>query len=748
MAGLFQRIGRFLRKSTAAFDWITEHASWKLIGGRTADLVSAYRQSPWVYAGARALGRNMAGLPFLIKTGSREQKTQGQNLPGSHELVRLFARPSPMMPVTEMWESIPIDFALYGEWIWLKLNRMGKPALLHEMPAELHRIHPRAATHIVDQRTGLISHWQLSVKSRDYGTVPAESVIHHRLYNPDNPYRGLAGIEAAKQGIALDYKADAYTNALLDNDCTPGGILKSEQELSQEQADVSRAKWSDNFKGARKKGGVAVLPKGMEWIATAQTSKDMAMPSQRERSIQEIRAALGVTELEMGDHGEMNLASSKTAAWWMWKNTMIPMIHAVEDALWAQLFRPISLTAGQEFWGVFDLANVEALSADLGDKMTVATQLLDAGYTLNQVNERLMLGMPKVAWGDEAPTTETATGAVVIADGPAAAGAAITIGDGSNKPRAGGTAPAVVVGGGAVAVRAMQARARLSAATGPTRSSLSTVPPTLFQTKSVMPKAKSRRVLRHWHRKATGTIGNALAKFYKQVRKESLAAAHGTGRKGVDGPVNHPRFETGEEGPPLPPLTPAELERVLGTPARWRELARSWVREPFNQVALSAVRNAGQVLGGFDVIELSDPRWLAAAAQRTAQMVRLSTSWRLQIRDRVLAAVNSDTDPLALADAIQREFGHVIRSNGMVVARTEAGMIGSQVRAEVWKAEGIEETEWSAAGDAHTRPSHAAIDGERRKTGERFSNGLLYPLEPGGPPEEVIQCRCSALPVA
>ena len=53
---------------------------------------------------------------------------------------------------------------------------------------------------------------------------------------------------------------------------------------------------------------------------------------------------------------------------------------------------------------------------------------------------------------------------------------------------------------------------------------------------------------------------------------------------------------------------------------------------------------------------------------------------------------------------------------------------------------------WDATKDTRTRESHATIDGETVVFNEPFSNGLLFPRDPAGPPEEVINCRCELIP--
>lgn len=54
----------------------------------------------------------------------------------------------------------------------------------------------------------------------------------------------------------------------------------------------------------------------------------------------------------------------------------------------------------------------------------------------------------------------------------------------------------------------------------------------------------------------------------------------------------------------------------------------------------------------------------------------------------------------------------------------------------------IVKKEWVAALDDHTRESHADMDGELQDYDEEFSNGLMFPGDPDGPPEEVYNCRC------
>ena len=55
--------------------------------------------------------------------------------------------------------------------------------------------------------------------------------------------------------------------------------------------------------------------------------------------------------------------------------------------------------------------------------------------------------------------------------------------------------------------------------------------------------------------------------------------------------------------------------------------------------------------------------------------------------------------------------------------------------------------EWIATNDSRTRHSHAVLDGAIVDQDKKFENGLMFPGDPNGRPEEVWNCRCSVAAV-
>lgn len=88
-----------------------------------------------------------------------------------------------------------------------------------------------------------------------------------------------------------------------------------------------------------------------------------------------------------------------------------------------------------------------------------------------------------------------------------------------------------------------------------------------------------------------------------------------------------------------------------------------------------------------------------------------------------------------------------------VTARTEAiGALNASrfdaFRAVAQQTGGPFEKVWLSTADARTRPTHRTADGQRVPVDDSFQVGgfaLEFPGDPGGPAQEVVQCRCTLL---
>jgi len=127
---------------------------------------------------------------------------------------------------------------------------------------------------------------------------------------------------------------------------------------------------------------------------------------------------------------------------------------------------------------------------------------------------------------------------------------------------------------------------------------------------------------------------------------------------------------------------------------------------------------------------------------------RKITSIAETTRARIVSLVDQGyRDGLGVAEiarGIRDRIPSMSQARGALIARTEthgAANFGADIAA---RETGLSlRKEWVSAADERTRTSHQLMDGKKADIDGAFENGLFYPGDPNGEPEEIINCRCA-----
>jgi hypothetical protein len=148
-----------------------------------------------------------------------------------------------------------------------------------------------------------------------------------------------------------------------------------------------------------------------------------------------------------------------------------------------------------------------------------------------------------------------------------------------------------------------------------------------------------------------------------------------------------------------------------------------------------------------------DPDELRAYLTRTRRDKRF---------DALVLKAIADEKPVPAADAarmIQRYKDRLLQLRGENIGRTEAlaSLHAGQFEALQQVADNGKvdrsavKRRWSSTGDRKVRDTHVAMDGQVVQVDAPFISPsgarLMFPGDPNGPPEEVINCRCLTEPV-
>lgn len=132
--------------------------------------------------------------------------------------------------------------------------------------------------------------------------------------------------------------------------------------------------------------------------------------------------------------------------------------------------------------------------------------------------------------------------------------------------------------------------------------------------------------------------------------------------------------------------------------------------------------------------------WLEKRADVFLTSINETTFKALQTQfEESLAAGEGRED---LIKRIEQTYGNIEKNRAGLIARTEVHNATQYGTVQGYKQAGLTTKIWVATLDANTRDSHAVLDGEERPIDTPFSNGLMFPGDPNGPADEVINCRC------
>ena len=142
-----------------------------------------------------------------------------------------------------------------------------------------------------------------------------------------------------------------------------------------------------------------------------------------------------------------------------------------------------------------------------------------------------------------------------------------------------------------------------------------------------------------------------------------------------------------------------------------------------------------------------NPRMLPPPGKRMGQKIRdwKTSVWtKRQLHSVATQAIVQGESIPKIAERLAREVGQKTSNSMIRNARTmmtgaqNAGRVDAFNRA---RGMGIEvEDYWLATIDERTRTSHRLLDGTKRGSDGMFANGLAFPGDPAGDPEEVYNC--------
>lgn len=671
--------------------------------GRFSD---PYRQHIVSYRAMQVIATNIAALRLVTWDGPPDEGGERIKVPA---LDSLLARPNPHMLRQDLILASIVQMLRSGETWWRMFDSAGRQ--LQTSTEEPRWIVPCSGDHVAlrmpdnaqsTYAANMVGAWWQDKRTQE--TLLRESNLQIKFVDPDNIMRGLAPEDIGLIEIETDWSAAMYDNAFFKNSAVPDGALVTEAPLMPEQRNSIREQFLQKHRGIKNAHTLAVLSHGMKYERLGDSHREMEYEKGRRFGREQVSILFGVPESELGNTKDTKYLNGITGNEALWGGVFLPIMTNIEDTLndpvWGLSQRYAQ--RGGIYIG-FDRTRVKALMDRIGEKMEQAERLWRMGVPLGVINSRLDLGLPADLPSNEMTFFDAGVTSLqeVLNAGKDEEETGPDDEDDDTEEEAkeaGGTADSPVLYRG------------------------------VWESRDAMIRTIVDEIDSTWDYHA-GKFNSKISAYLREYRRAMLEKVDALGASGKS-------IENWAKGP--------NAEPYLLDEKTWKRRLSNLLKKNYKDAVVSAAKTVGRELGGLNVFQIGQPSISKFIDKLAIKVTRVEDTIREALRISIGQGLQNGEVIADLKDRV-RGVMNVAQSRAKTIARTESGFAINGGRYQTMKLEKVPGTEWSSFIDDVTRDSHVSVNGEKRKLGEKFSNGLRYPMEPGAPAEEVINCRCVAI---
>lgn len=221
----------------------------------------------------------------------------------SHAALDLWNNPNPFYTRQAMVESVQQHLDLVGEGVMVIYRDPRSP-----LPLELWPVRPDRITPIPGG--DFLAGYVYSGPDGERIPLGVDDVIHLKMPNPLDPYRGLGPVQAAMVDLDSSRFSAEWNRNFFVNSAEPGGIIEVDERLDDDAFNELTERWREQHQGVAQAHRVAVLEQGT-WKDRSMSQRDMQFVQLRGLAREVIREAFGIHGHMIGNSQDVNKANAE-----------------------------------------------------------------------------------------------------------------------------------------------------------------------------------------------------------------------------------------------------------------------------------------------------------------------------------------------------------------------------------------------------------------------------------------------------
>lgn len=273
--------------------------------GGAADQMAAMGSVGTLFAIVSSLSNGVSRVPWTLYRKAPSGLKEDRKPVTRHAAIDLWNQPNPFMTGQEFREVAQQHLDLTGEAWWV-ISR----SPMASIPLELWPVRPDRMDPVPSKRDFLAGYVYHGPDGEDI-PLQLNEVIFLRMPNPLDPYRGMGPVQTVLTSLEGANATDEYNRNFFANSAEPGGLLKVDRRLDDDEFDQLSLRWAEQHRGVSRAHRVAILEGGLEWVERSYSQKDMQFVELRNMSRELVREAFAYPKPMLGSVDDVNRANAE-----------------------------------------------------------------------------------------------------------------------------------------------------------------------------------------------------------------------------------------------------------------------------------------------------------------------------------------------------------------------------------------------------------------------------------------------------
>lgn len=358
--------------------------------------LNTYGSEPTLFACVNRLANAVAQVEWRLYRKSPNGQDEDRVEVTSHAALDLLRNPAKGFYTRQQFiEVADQHLELAGESYWVIGEAAGLPISM--WPIRPDRMAP------VPHPTKFLAGYVYT--DPDGQRIPFEphQVIHIKYPDPLDPYHGLGPVRSLLVDLDASRYASEWNRNFFMNSAQPGGLIRTELNLTDDEFDELQARWNEQHQGVANAHRVAILEGNMEWVDRSFSMRDMEFTALQGVSDARIMLAFGMSKTLLGQTENVNRATAEAAEYVFGKYQVVPRLRRFQEVLNTQLLPRYGVRATDLEFDFDDpiSGNSEEEARDRDSRVNAAVALIGAGFDADDVCD--FLDLPRMRFEVKPP---------------------------------------------------------------------------------------------------------------------------------------------------------------------------------------------------------------------------------------------------------------------------------------------------------------------------------------------------------